>query len=88
MCVCVTDCVCPFTCAPHYDDVQAILGQCTRADRQTSLFSATLPAWVREVAPTSRAGRGVRGWWSRRRLRGRAEKALRAEGVVERYLRE
>ena len=43
---------------------------------------------MREVAPTSRAGRGVRGWWSRRRLRGRAEKALRAEGVVERYLRE
>eukprot|EP00322_Chrysochromulina_rotalis_P013352 CAMPEP_0115882808 /NCGR_PEP_ID=MMETSP0287-20121206/29205_1 /TAXON_ID=412157 /ORGANISM="Chrysochromulina rotalis, Strain UIO044" /LENGTH=759 /DNA_ID=CAMNT_0003338917 /DNA_START=1 /DNA_END=2284 /DNA_ORIENTATION=- len=34
------------------DDMQAILGQCTLEDRQTCLFSATLPAWVRDVAPT------------------------------------
>ena len=59
---------------------------------RSAAFEATLRQGLeramREVAPTSRAGRGVRGWWSRRRLRGRAEKALRAEGVVERYLRE
>ena len=34
------------------EDMQAILGQCTLKGRQTCLFSATLPAWVREVAPT------------------------------------
>ena len=34
------------------DDMQHILGLCTRDDRQTCLFSATLPTWVREVAPT------------------------------------
>ena len=34
------------------EDMQAILGQCTMPTRQTCLFSATLPSWVREVAPT------------------------------------
>ena len=34
------------------EDMQAILGQCTNPTRQTCLFSATLPAWVREVAPS------------------------------------
>ena len=44
---------------------------------------------MREVAPTSRAPAAeCAAGGSRRRLRGRAEKALRAEGVVERYLRE
>ena len=38
-------------CAPSRI-LQEILGKCTRDDRQTCLFSATLPAWVREVAPT------------------------------------
>mmetsp|Transcript_31634 Transcript_31634/g.78297 ORF Transcript_31634/g.78297 Transcript_31634/m.78297 type:complete len:679 (-) Transcript_31634:409-2445(-) len=33
------------------DDMSAILGRCTHAERQTCLFSATMPAWVREVAP-------------------------------------
>ena len=37
---------------------------------------------MREVAPTAKAGRGARGWWSRRRLRGRVEKALREDGVA------
>ena len=33
------------------EDMQAILGLCTYEQRQTCLFSATLPPWVREVAP-------------------------------------
>ena len=33
------------------DDMTEILALCTSEDRQTCLFSATLPAWVREVAP-------------------------------------
>jgi ATP-dependent RNA helicase DDX21 len=33
------------------DDMSAILGNCTHAERQTCLFSATMPGWVREVAP-------------------------------------
>ena len=34
------------------DDMASILGWCTLPDRQTSLFSATVPSWVRQVAPT------------------------------------
>jgi len=34
------------------DDMTAILGQCVHPDRQTCLFSATMPAWVTKVAPT------------------------------------
>ena len=34
------------------EDMQEILGQCTNESRQTCLFSATLPPWVRQVAPT------------------------------------
>ena len=33
------------------DDMAHILGLCTAEQRQTCLFSATLPAWVRDVAP-------------------------------------
>ncbi|KAL1518695.1 hypothetical protein AB1Y20_002982 [Prymnesium parvum] len=33
------------------DDMAEILAKCTAEKRQTCLFSATLPPWVREVAP-------------------------------------
>ena len=33
------------------DDMAHILGLCTYEERQTALFSATLPPWVRTVAP-------------------------------------
>ena len=33
------------------DDMSHILGLCTYEERQTALFSATLPPWVRTVAP-------------------------------------
>jgi superfamily II DNA/RNA helicase len=32
------------------DDMEIILGACTREGRQTCLFSATMPSWVKDVA--------------------------------------
>jgi superfamily II DNA/RNA helicase len=32
------------------DDMEIILGACTNPERQTCLFSATMPKWVSDVA--------------------------------------